>query len=159
MTSARPNPVGLAAARCNRGFTLIEVLFAIILIGLAIAGLTGSSLAYTRANGSAVDLTTAEFLIEQIHERTAGMTSVDAVFALDGQSYNPPISAGGGVLADAGGNALFPSFTQQVQVQNVSRTNFATVVADGSTSFYRVTVTILRNNSVISSQSWIRTRY
>jgi prepilin-type N-terminal cleavage/methylation domain-containing protein len=164
MTNTTANPVEHTATRCNRGFTLIEVMFAIIIVGLAIAGLTGSSLAYTRANGTAVDLTTAEYLVEQIHESTAALPVIATIGSDDlvhfvavgstGHTFGPPpIDAQGQPI-----NSL-SVYSQHVTVQNVSKANFSTVVADNSTNFYRVTVQILKNNSVVCSQSWIRTRY
>ena len=52
----------------ERGFSLIEVLIGILLVGLAIASLVAASNAFTRANGAGVNLSTAEFLIEQIRD-------------------------------------------------------------------------------------------
>ena len=54
----------------SSGFTLIEALFAAMLLGLVVAALAAASGAFTMANGYGVDLTTAEFLIEQIREMT-----------------------------------------------------------------------------------------
>ena len=50
------------------GFSLIEVLFAVMLVGLAIASLMAANGAFTKANGAGTDLSTAEFLIGQIRE-------------------------------------------------------------------------------------------
>ena len=55
----------------KNGFSLIEVLIAIILTGLAIASLLAANGVFTKAHGAGVNLSTAEFLIEQIKERTA----------------------------------------------------------------------------------------
>ena len=48
----------------KQGFTLIEVLVAVVLIGLAIASLVAANSSFTRANGAGVNLSTAEFGIE-----------------------------------------------------------------------------------------------
>ncbi len=48
------------------GFTLIESLFAAMLIGLVVAAIAVSSGAATMVNGVGIDLSTAEFLIEEI---------------------------------------------------------------------------------------------
>ena len=61
----------------NNGFTLIEVMIAIILVGLAIASLVGANSAFTQANGAGTELSTAEFLLEQIKELTATLAVVD----------------------------------------------------------------------------------
>lgn len=157
----------------NNGFTLIEALFAILLVGLAIASLMGANTSFTRSNGAGAELSTAEFLLEQVKELTAtlpvsdpetttwttfgpeeaSLAAYDDLDDFDGASFSPPISAGRVSLAD------FAAFTQQVTVQNVSASNFGLVVADRSTAFVRVTVRVLRNSAEISSASWIRARY
>lgn len=154
----------------SNGFSLVEVLFAILLVGLAIASLLGANAAFTRANGAGADLSTAEFLLEQIKELTAMLPVIDpetetfgheeATVAayddlddFDGAVFCPPISADRTSLTD------FPAFTQQITVENVNASNFALVAADGSTAFVRVTARVLMNSTEISSASWIRARY
>ncbi len=158
----------------RRGFTLIEVLVAVVLIGIAIAALLAANGAYTQVNGAGIDLSTAEFLIEQLRELTAvlpvvdpdtgtsyfgpesGETTVSAYNDLDdfdGATICPPVDVTGAPLTE------FASFTQQVSVENVSASSLETVVADHGSDFVRVTVTILQNNRPISSANWIRARY
>jgi prepilin-type N-terminal cleavage/methylation domain-containing protein len=157
----------------NRGFSLIETLIAILLVGLAVASLLTANGAFTRANGAGTDISTAEFLVEQIRELSALLPVVDpetevAAFGpetgevlstyddnddFDGASFSPPIGASRSPLAE------LAAFSQQVTVQNVSATNFEQVVADHSSSFVRVTVRVYVNSKEISSASWLRTRY
>ncbi|MBN2270335.1 MAG: prepilin-type N-terminal cleavage/methylation domain-containing protein [Sedimentisphaerales bacterium] len=156
----------------SNGFSLVEVLFAILLVGLAIAALLGANAAFTRANGAGTDLSTAEFLLEQIKELTATLAVIDpqtetttfgpeeATVAayddlddFDGAVFSPPISAHRTTLTD------FTAFTQQITVENVSASNFALLAADHSTAFVRVTASVLMNSTEISSASWIRARY
>ncbi len=158
----------------SNGFTLVEVLFAILLVGLAIASLVGANAAFTRANGAGADLSTAEFLLEQIKELTATLPVIDpetetdtfgpegdeATLAayddlddFDGASFSPPISAGRTVLSD------FTAFTQQITVENVSASNFELVADDHSTAFVRVTAKVLMNSTEITSATWIRADY
>ena len=61
----------------RKGFSLIEVLIAILLVGLAIASLVGANSAFTQSNGAGTDLSTAEFLLEQVRELTALLPFVD----------------------------------------------------------------------------------
>jgi hypothetical protein len=154
------------------GFSLIEVLIATLLVGLAIVSLVAANIAFTKTNGAGVDLSTAEFLIEQIRELTVLLAVVDpqsgtATFGpeetgfagyddlddFDGANFSPPISAGRVVL-----NA-FAGFRQRITVENVSPLNFEQVVADHSSPFVRVTVKVFLNSEEISSASWIRARY
>ncbi|MFC1761465.1 prepilin-type N-terminal cleavage/methylation domain-containing protein [Planctomycetota bacterium] len=150
-------------------FTLIEVLIATIMIGLAIAALLGANGAYTMANSYGADMSTAEFLIEQIRERTMTMavidpetekdifgpeegsvTSYDDVDDFNDASFSPPIDAGGNALDD------LAAFKQEVEVQNVSPTNFANTVASHTSNFVRIRVTVSKNDQAISEASWIR---
>jgi len=156
----------------NKGFSLIEALFAILLVGLAIASLLGANAAFTRASGAGVNLSTAEFLLEQIKELSATLPVIDpetetTTFGpeepnvadyddlddFDSATFNPPISTERTALAD------FASFTQEVTVENVNASDFEQVAPDHSTAFVRVTVNVLMNGVRISSASWIRARY
>lgn len=156
----------------NSGFSLIEVLVAILLVGLAIASLVVASGSFTKVNADGVDLSTAEFLIEQIRELTALLPVIDpqtetstfgpeeATLAdyddlddFDGAIFSPPINTNRNSLND------FAAFRQQITVENVSASNFQQVVSDHSSSFVRVTVKVFLNSKEIISASWIRARY
>ncbi|MCI0498320.1 MAG: type II secretion system GspH family protein [Planctomycetales bacterium] len=141
------------------GFTLLETLFAAMLIGLVIAALVASSGAFTMANGYGVDLSTAEFLGEQIRELTARPEVIfdndpdtqDTLLLLNNVTYSPPRDTGGAVLTG------FSAFAQKVAVNYVQPGNLAQV-SGSRTDFVRVTVTITKNNMPVSSTSWIRAR-
>jgi len=155
------------------GFTLVEVLFAVLLVGLSIASLMATNAAFTKANGAGTDLSTAEFLIGQIRELTMLLPVVDpetelATFGpesgetlvgyddlddFSGATYSPPIDAERTVLND------FSAYSQQITVQNVNASNFEQVVANHSSNFVRVTVKVYLNSRQISSASWLRARY
>jgi prepilin-type N-terminal cleavage/methylation domain-containing protein len=132
----------------DKGFTLIEAMIATLLIGIAIVSLVVSSQAFTRVNSAGINLSTAEFLVEEVRARTAPI-DFDNLAAFAG-TYSPP--------EDVQGNQLtaFANFSQQVTVQNVSPSDFT--VPQAGSDFARVTVAILLNGGQISSASWIRTR-
>jgi prepilin-type N-terminal cleavage/methylation domain-containing protein len=134
----------------KNGFTLIEVLIAILLVGLAIASLVVANGSFTKANAAATDLSTAEFLIEQVRERSASVNYDDlhGLGHFDNVSFSPPISADGESLND------FAAFGEQITVENVSDANFGQVVVDSN--FVRVTVKVFLNSKQISSSSWLR---
>ena len=135
----------------SSGFTLIEALFAAMLLGLVVAALAAASGAFTMANGYGVDLSTAEFLIEEIRELTAN-ENVDTLLAsYDGQTFNPPKDISNWDMAD------FSEFSQQVEIDYVESGNFANTVT-GPTDFVRLTVTVSKGGQPISSTSWIRAR-
>jgi len=157
----------------HRGFSLIEVLFAVLLVGLAIASLMAANGTFTKANGAGTDQSTAEFLVGQIRELTMLLPIVDPETEIttfgpetgetlatyddlddfDGAIFSPPINADRTALSQ------FPAFSQQVKVENVSASNFEQVVADHSSNFVRVTVSVYLNSREISSASWLRARY
>ena len=125
----------------KQAFTLIEVLIAIILVGLAIASLLGANLAFTRANGTGAQLSTAEFLIEQIREQTVTTPFAD----LANTSEFVPTS--------------YPGYSQKTTVEYVIASDLRTVSASTPTPFRRITVEISLNNKTISSACWIRANY
>jgi type II secretory pathway pseudopilin PulG len=155
------------------GFTFIEVLIAMVLAALAIVSLVVANGAFTKANDAGVDLSTAEFLIEQIRELSTLLAAVDPESGIstfgpetgetlanyddlddfDGTSFSPPISVDRSILNN------FATFTQQITVENVSASDFEQVVSDHSSYFVRVTVKIFSNSREIDSASWLRARY
>ena len=160
-------------SRREDGFTLIEVLIGILLIGLAIVSLISANGALTQANGAGAELSTAEFLIEQIRELTTVLPVIDPttgtttfgpeasetlanfddVDDFNGANFSPPISATRATLND------LSAYTQQITVENVSVSNFEQVVSNHSSFFVRVNVKILLNTEEISSARWLRARY
>ena len=164
------------AMRKTRGFSLIEVLIATILVGMAIAALMAANSSFTMANDAGSDLSTAEFLIEQIRELTmllplvdpdastwtvlgpesgeADVSAYDDVDDFDGATFSPPINSDRAPLTD------FTTFSQQVTVEKLNPSNFNEVWVDSTNSgFVRITVRVLQNGGEISSATWIRARY
>lgn len=137
-------------ALAANGFTLVEILVAVVIIGIAIAALVGANGAFTQVNGAAINLSTAEFLIEEIRELTT-MSAYDDLYDFD-TSFCPPVDVSGAELPD------FSSFTQQVTVEYVEPSSLETQ-APVDLDFIRITVAILQNNRPISSASWIRASY
>ena len=135
----------------NGGFTLIEALFAAMLLGLVVAALAAASGAFTMANGYGVDLSTAEFLIEEMRELTANEDFDTLLAGYDGQTFNPPKDIRNSDMS------AFAEFSQQVQIDYVSSGDFTNTVT-GPTDFVRVTVTVSKGTQSISSTSWIRAR-
>jgi len=136
------------------GFSLIEVLIAIILVGLVIASLVAANIVFTRTNAVGTELSTAEFLIEQIRERSvsASYDDLSSLPHFDGVTFSPPINSDGQDLTD------FAAFSEQITVENVSAQNFEQVVAYDS-GFIRITAKVFLNSKEISSTSWIRAEY
>ena len=162
----------------TRGFSLIEVLIATVLVGMAIAALVAANGSFSMANVAGADLSTAEFLVEQIRELTTllpvvdpGVTTWTVLGPEAGESlvnYDDvddwdgfdSLSLGGPINAQRGTLPALATFRQQVTVQKLNPSDFDQTQADASGSnFVRITVTILQNGRPISSASWIRARY
>ncbi len=156
----------------HKAFTLIEVMVAIFLIGLAVVALLVTNRALTHSNSAGLEISTAEFLIEQMKELTAllhvidpedGMTQFgpeeasladyDDIDDFDDASFSPPINADRQTLNN------FSAYSQQVTVQNVNTSNFSLPVTDHTSPVVRVTVKVYLNSKLIGEQSWIRVRY
>jgi type II secretory pathway pseudopilin PulG len=138
--------------RKSAGFTLIEALMAAMLIGLAIAALASSSGAFTMYNAAGLDLSTSEFLIDEIRELTASVKFSDLGTLYNGRVYNPPRDSFSQPMTD------FAAYTQTINVAYVTAANLATVSV-GATDFRRITVTISKSGQTITSTSWIRAQY
>ncbi len=170
----------MRSANVAQGFTLIEVMIATVLIGLAVAALVGANGAHTMVNDAGARLSTAEFLLEQIRERTAQFpvvepgTADDQVATVgaeestpsdyddvddfdgdgDGTVFSPPIDAAGTALT------IFNNYTQKVTVNKVDPDDFQTAMADNADSdFIQVNVEVTYNGTILSTASWIRARY
>lgn len=133
----------------RKGFTLLEALFAVLLIGLGVVSLVAASGAFTMANAAGLDLSTAEFLMEEVREMTAA-TPFDNLPALNGQTYSPPVDAAGTALPE------FAAYSQRVLAQNVSPANLSSPQA--GSDFIRLTVIVTKNGRQINSVDWIRAR-
>ncbi len=137
------------------------MLIALIFVGLAIAALMAGNGAFTQANAVANEMSTAEFLTEQIRERTTLLHFENLHSFDDGSPYTPPIDAAGVPLGDD-----FAAYSQQVTVEYVENANFAQVdttpdLTNGPNRnrFIRVTVKIYCGTKEISSTNWIRAQY
>jgi len=156
----------------SAAFTLVEVLVAILLVGLAVVALLVANKALTYSNSAGLEITTAEFLIEQIKEFTAllpvidpedgttqfgpeetSLAGYDDLDDFDGASFSPPINGDRQALNN------FSAYRQLVTVQNVSASNFSLPVGDHTSPVVRVTVQVYLNSKLISEQNWIRARY
>jgi len=147
----------------KNGFTFIEVLIAILIVGLAIASLLAANSSFTKANSTGTNLSTAEFLIEQIREQTVMMTFANLTNTFSTvKDYSwpvGPIDSNGNILKDSNGNPLYPGYSQKVTGLYLQSTDFTKPWTTGPMSFYRITVEISLNNKTISSACWIRANY
>ncbi len=156
----------------SKAFTLVEVLIAIVFITLSVVALVASNAAFTKGNAVSVELSNAEFLIEQIKELTMQLPVVDPqtrtnVFGAEEsllsayddlddfnlKSYLPPIASNRQALTS------LSSYRQIIYVRNVNASNFQQVVANHSSPVVRVTVDVYHKGKKIDTATWVRARY
>ena len=133
----------------RQGFTLVEVMVATVIIGIAISAMVGANAYFTRVNGAGVDLTQAGALIDQIREMTLALEISDLA-ALDGQVFSPPIDSAGTAMTELG------AYSQAVTVEHVLKSDLSGVDSTGASPFVRVTVRVLLNGCEVASSAWIR---
>jgi prepilin-type N-terminal cleavage/methylation domain-containing protein len=126
------------------GFTLIEALIAMLLLGFAITGLIVANQTFTQANGAGLQLSTAEFLIEQIREQTVEEKIFANLATFNTSGFDP---------------TSYPGYSRKTTVEYVNASDLRTVSTSGPTPFYRITVEIRLNNETLSSASWLRANY
>jgi prepilin-type N-terminal cleavage/methylation domain-containing protein len=158
----------------KKAFTLIEIMVAVVIIGIAITSILAGNAAFTQAIGSGAQVSTAEFLIEQIRELSAMLPVVDpetttTTFGpeegdishvanyddlddFDGSVFNPPINTRAQTIND------LAAYTQRVTVQNILNHDFTSTTTDHGSDFVRVNVDILLNGNHVTSASWIRAK-
>jgi prepilin-type N-terminal cleavage/methylation domain-containing protein len=160
--------------RYKGGFSFIEVLIAVVLVGIAIASLLAANSSFTMSNSAGTELSTAEFLLEQIKELTVILPVVDPNLGMstfgpeadettladyddlddfDEMTFSPPISADRATLNG------FDAYSQQITVENVSASNFEQVLADHGSYFVRVTAEVYFGTKKVVSADWVRASY
>lgn len=159
--------------RSRAGFTLVEALFAAMLLGLVVVAIAASSGAFTVANGYGMDLSTAEFLVEEVREMLATLPVVDQTQTLafgpesgetsaalyddvddfHNAAFNPPLDMGRTAMSE------FSGFTQKITVQNINPADFTQTVSNHTSDFVRVTVAVEKSGATLASTSWIRARF
>ncbi|MBC8481608.1 MAG: type II secretion system protein [Planctomycetes bacterium] len=156
----------------KNGFTLIEALISIVLVGFAIISLLSASTCYTNINGESLKLSNAEFLTEQIRQlitladyqdpqtgdTTFGaeeslLSGYDDVDDYDAKTFSPPIDMNKSQISD------LADYSQQITVENVSEQNLQQTVSDKGSNILRITVEINHKSQTLATTSWLRARY
>ena len=157
------------ASRRSAGFTLVEVLVAVAIVGIVFTVLLEAFTVGLRMLEQSRHTTIAAGLAEEIHEMVltlplsdpeqptnwgleAGESApdFDDLDDLDGLVISPPLTSDGFVLADRA------NYAQQVTVVSVSATDFNQVVADGASDVYRISVSITYQGGEVCQLSWLR---
>jgi len=159
-------------AGSRRGFTLIDVLGALLIIGVGVAAVMHFIARSTAANASSGRLGVATVLANNIHEYALSLdpsvlpqslpTPPAYLLQLDGKTFNPPIDGQGDSITDMADPATGKSlWSQAATVVAVSRGKLGSGVSQQnpvtptSTNLRRLTVVVSYNNKPVYSATWM----
>jgi len=152
----------------RRGFSLIESMIAIVIVGFGVTAMMELLATGTMANASGTELTTAVNLAGNVREISLGLpfydpqqptqwstkestvAGYDNVLDLDNCSFSPPLDV------NRLGMDQYANWRQVVSVESVSEDNLASVRSDTTAEpTARVTVQIMHNGAEVYRMSWL----
>ncbi len=98
--------------RNSAGFTFIDVMIAVVIVGVAVAAVVQSMASGTQANGQATQLSVALNLARNVHEYAVSQP-MSKLGDMDKKDYCPVIDSAGNPLND------LPGWTQSVRIYKV----------------------------------------
>jgi len=156
------------------GFTLIEVMVAIMLIGTGIVALLGASMAGTRSTDAGKKMSQAVFLAREIrewtlrlpfsdpdesdagkppgHDGSSPLTFVDDLDDLMDVTYSPPRDGQFGAIAD------MTDWSETITLTWRDRNDLDTIVPDGASDVIHVHVSVAHAGKQVLETSWIVVR-
>ena len=133
----------------SRGFTLIEAMIAMVIVGVAVTAMLQLLAAGTTCNIEAAQSTMAVNLARNIREMTLRMPYAD-VRAMDGKTWVRPVDSRGEVIPG------FAGWSQRLDVQPVNFGALKTNVVDADPEAVRVTVEVIYNGGLVGAVRWYR---
>jgi len=160
--------------RGQGGFTLIEIVVATVLVGLALAAMMTSVASNTRVNDAGTKLTQGTFLAQEIREWTLSLPFrdqdpgdlgnppgpdgsspqvwVDDLDDLMNVTYCPPRDGQGYAISN------LPSWSQTITMTWRDPNNLGSTVPDGTSELIYVNVDVKHRNKLIVSSGWLVTK-
>jgi len=157
--------------RNRPGFTLVEALVAVIIIGLGAVGIMLAASSNTRVNDAGSKLTEAVFLAQELREWTLSLPFtdpdpvdqgngpgpdgsdpqefVDDLDDLMGVSYTPPRDGTGSAVSG------MPGWTETINLTWRDPDNLETVVSAGSTRAVYVEVSLAHSGHPVLDTGWL----
>jgi len=140
---------GAAGGRRAGGFTLIEAIFAIMIVGLGVVALMQLFAAGTYVNGCGNSLSSAVFLAEELRAMTDN-APFSSLAGFQGQTFQG-VDANGTAVAGLG------AFQQLLEVQPVNP-NDLTPYVGSSPQVVRLTARVIYNGRELTRLSWLRAK-
>ena len=156
------------------GFSLIEVMVAVVLVGIGVASVMVAMQSGTQVNAAGRDITQAIYLAQEVREWTLKLpfsdtdpgdadnppgpdgsdpqTFVDDLDDLMNVTYSPPRDASSNAMGELG------DWSQHIALSWRDPDDLVTEVAAGSSDCIYVTVTIGRGGRDVLSTGWLVTR-
>lgn len=131
------------------GFTLMEVVISIVIVGTAIVSLMMLFASGTTVNQYGNDLSMAVFLADQLRSMT-DENNIDELLINPNQTFN-------GVDASGIQIAGLEQYQQNLQVQSINPDDM-TVYVGPDVDAVLVTATVTKAGKELTSVSWLRTR-
>lgn len=136
----------------RRGFSYLDVMVTVIIVGVAVTGLMQAMASSTMVNVTARDAEVAVNLARNVHERAMSLP-MSGVDALNGRTFTTPIGSDGNALTG------YTDWTQTVQVSRVladaSHDIKANATGTPTTRLRRITVQARHKGAVIYNESWL----
>ena len=131
-----------------KGFSLIEIAIATIIIGLGVTALLMTLTAGTKVNDASQNRTQAAFLAQEIREWTLRLP-FDNLSAMNNVTYNPP--------RDGQGNAItnLTGWGQTITMTWRNPANIASVVTNGSSDMVYIQVAVAKQSQTILTTGWL----
>ncbi len=170
----KPSGRNRSRGRENRGFTLIEVAVATVLVGLGVVALMVASGSATRVNDANHKLTQAVILVQELREWTLrlpfsdpdpedqgnppGPDGVDPQVFVDDLddlmyvTFDPPRDGQGNAIAD------LPGWSEIITLSWRNPDDVTNVVSAGTSDVIHVYVAIFFNGKEILKTTWLATR-
>jgi len=156
---------------CKKGFTLVEVLVATILIAIGVTSLLAAMATSTQSNTAGRDLAQGSLLCQEIREWTLRLpmidpdeadqgnppgndgsdpqTFVDDLDDLMGVTFSPPRDATGAVIAD------MDQWSQTINITWRNASDISSIVTDGTSDVVYVEVVVSRLGNEVCRTGWV----
>lgn len=132
-----------------RGFSLVEAMLAIVIVGVAVTASAHLLAVGTKTNADAHRLTTGLHLAVSVREMAYGK-SADEMLTFNGRTLSPPVDARGQGIAG------LDAWEQVITVQRMDEGNVTFPAGSGSNSrVLRLAVEVRFDGRTVTNEEWL----